>query len=65
MMASHVMVVEGLKNKHMDFPYGLFICFGVTRNISKVPFRYSCTGLILTLSSPMNILKLGIDKGKF
>ena len=41
-MALPVMVLDGLKNKHMDFPYGSFISFGVTRNISKLPFRYSC-----------------------
>ena len=33
-MALPVMVLDGLKNKHMDFPYGSFISFGVTRNIS-------------------------------
>ena len=36
-MALPVMVLDGLKNKHMDFPYGSFMFWGDTQYL-KVAF---------------------------
>ena len=41
-MASPGMVMDGLENEHIGFLYGLFICFGVTRNILKAFSIFVC-----------------------
>ena len=41
-MATPGMVMDGLENEHIGFLHGLFICFGVTRNILKAFSIFVC-----------------------
>ena len=61
-MALFVMVMDGLLNEHINFLYGLYMFWGNTQHLKGL-FRYSCTGQILTLSSPMKNFKCGTNEG--